>query len=139
MTINTIFDSTSSLLVKSAQLRAEKAQVIAGNIANLDTPGYQAQKFEFSEALRQASANSGGSLPMTATHAGHFGNISSINSVQGKVSPKLNSLGGLDGNSVNLDKEMADQAINNSAYTRTMQMLKSKMSILKNAIVEGGK
>ena len=139
MTINTIFDSTSSLLVKSAQLRAEKAQVIAGNIANLDTPGYQAQKFEFSEALRRASANSSGSLPMTVTHAGHFGNSSSINAVHGKITPKVNSLGGLDGNSVNLDREMADQAINNSAYIRTMQMLKSKMSILKNAIVEGGK
>ncbi len=139
MTINNIFDSTNNLLVKSAQLRTEKAQVIAGNIANLDTPQYQAQKFEFSAALRQATAGDSGSLPMTATHAGHFGNVSSINSVHGKVSPKVNSLGGLDGNSVNLDQEMADQAINNSAYIRTMQMLKSKMSILKNAIVEGGK
>ena len=139
MTINSIFDSTSSLLVKSAQLRAEKAQVIAGNIANLDTPHYQAQKFEFSEALRQATTGDSGSLPMTATHAGHFGNVSSISSVHGKISPKINSLGGLDDNSVNLDQEMADQAINNSAYIRTMQMLKTKMSILKNAIVEGGK
>lgn len=139
MTINTIFDSTSSLLIKSAQLRAEKAQVIAGNIANLDTPQYQAQKFEFSEALRQASSSSAGALPMTATHAGHYGDISSINSVHGKVSPKINTLGGLDDNTVNLDQEMADQAINNSAYIRTMQMLKTKMSILKNAIVEGGK
>ena len=139
MTINAIFDSTSSLLVKSAQLRAEKAQVIASNIANLDTPQYQAQKFEFQEALRQATTNDQGSLPMTATHAGHFGNTPSVSSVHGKVSPKINSLGGLDGNSVNLDQEMADQAINNSAYIRTMQMLKTKMSILKNAIVEGGK
>ena len=139
MTTNTIFDSTSSLLVKSAQLRAEKAQVIAGNIANLDTPGYQAQKFEFSEVLRQAASGNTESLPLTTTHAGHFGVTASIDSVHGRISPKLNSLGGLDGNSVNLDKEMADQAINNSAYIRTMQMLKSKMSILKNAIVEGGK
>ncbi len=139
MTINSIFDSTSSLLVKSAQLRAQKAQVIAGNIANIDTPHYQARKFEFSDALRKAVADSSGSLPMTATHAGHFGNTASINSVQGQISPKANTLGGLDGNSVNLDQEMADQAINNTAYIRTMQMLKSKMSILKNAIVEGGK
>lgn len=139
MTINTIFDSTSNLLVKSAQLHSQKAQVIAGNIANLDTPHYQARKFEFSEALRKAVANSSEPLPMTATHAGHFGNTSSINSVHGQISPKSNPLGGLDGNSVNLDQEMADQAINNTAYIRTMQMLKSKMSILKNAIVEGGK
>ncbi len=139
MTINNIFDSTSRLLIKSAQLRAEKAQVIAGNIANLDTPGYQARKFEFSEALRRAAADSSGSLPMTITHAGHLGNRPLINAVHGKITTAGNSLGGLDGNSVNLDREMADQAINNSAYIRTMQMLKSKMSILKNAIVEGGK
>ncbi|MCK5680504.1 flagellar basal body rod protein FlgB [bacterium] len=139
MTINRLFDSTSDLLFKSAQLRSQKAQVIASNIANLDTPDYKAQKFEFSDALRKASTNLSTTLPMTATHAGHFGHTSSIFSVQGHISTKENSLGGLDGNSVNLDQEMADQAINSSAYTRSIQMLKSKMSILKNAIVEGGK
>ena len=139
MTINSLFDSTSDLLVKTAQLRSQKAEVIAGNIANLDTPGYKARNFKFADQLREASEISTNSLAMTATNVNHFGRLSTINSAQGSVTIKDNPLGGLDKNSVNLDQEMADQAINNGAYARAMQMLKSKMSILKNAIVEGGK
>ena len=139
MTINSLFDSTSNLLVKTAQLRSQKAEVIASNIANLDTPGYQSKNFEFADQLRQACGVSTNFPAMTTTHVNHLGNLNSINSVRGNIAIKENSLGGLDGNSVNLDQEMADQAINNGAYTRALQMLKSKMSILKNAIVEGGK
>ena len=139
MTINSLFDSTSDLLVKTAQLRSQKAEVIAGNIANLDTPGYKARGFKFADQLREASKISTNSLTMTATNVNHFGCLSSINSIEGSVTTKANPLGGLDDNSVNLDQEMADQAINHGAYDRAMQMLKSKMSILKNAIVEGGK
>ena len=139
MTINHLFDSTSNILVKAAQLRSQNSEVIAGNIANLDTPGYQAKKFEFAEALRQAAATSTSPLMMTTTNINHLGNPGNINSTQGSVTIKENSLGGLDKNSVNLDREMAEQAINNNAYNRAMQMLKSKMSILKTAIVEGGK
>ena len=139
MTINSLFDSTSDLLVKTAQLRSQKAEVIAGNIANLDTPGYRAKNFEFADQLQKASGISTNLPAMTTTHVNHLGSLSSVNSVRGNVTIKENSLGGLDGNSVNLDQEMADQAINNGAYARTLQMLRSKMSILKNAIVEGGK
>ena len=139
MTITTLFDSTSDLLVKTAQLRSKKAEVIAGNIANLDTPGYKAKNFEFAEQLRKASQSSTNSLPMTATNNNHFGQPGDINSIRGKIVNKTNPLGGLDKNSVNLDQEMADQAINDEAYLRSMQLLKSKMAILKNAIVEGGK
>jgi flagellar basal-body rod protein FlgB len=139
MTINALFDSTSNLLVKTAQLRSHKAEVIASNIANLDTPGYKAKNFEFSKQLQAASATATNPLLMTATNANHFGRSNNLNSIQGNITIKTNPLGGLDGNSVNLDQEMADQAINNGAYARAMQMLKSKMAILKNAIVEGGK
>ncbi|MEA3332564.1 MAG: flagellar basal body rod protein FlgB [Pseudomonadota bacterium] len=138
MTINRLFDNTSDILVKAAQLRSQKAEVIAGNIANLDTPGYQAKKFEFAETLRNAAGQTN-SLTMRTTNINHLGRSGSINSIRGSITVKENTLGGLDRNSVNLDQEMAEQAINNSAYNRTMQMLKNKMSILKTAIVEGGK
>ena len=139
MTINSLFDNTSDVLIKAAQLRSQKAEVIAGNIANLDTPGYRAKKFEFAETLRNASTSQTNSMTMTTTNINHLGRSGSINSIRGRVTVKENTLGGLDHNSVNLDQEMAEQAINSSAYNRAMQMLKNKMSILKTAIVEGGK
>ena len=47
-------DRTMAVLQKSLDLRAEKQQVIAGNIANVDTPGYSARKMNFEESLRKA-------------------------------------------------------------------------------------
>ncbi|MBN2705881.1 MAG: flagellar basal body rod protein FlgB [Deltaproteobacteria bacterium] len=139
MTINKLFDGTSQLLIKTAELRQRKGEVIAANIANLETPGYQARDFKFSDALRHATANPTSSPTMLTTHATHLGGRSSLSGIRGTYALKHNQLGGFDGNSVNLDQEMADQAINSGAYNRTMQMLKSKMAILKNAIIEGGK
>ena len=43
------------------QLRAERQRIIAGNIANADTPGYGARDFKFADALN-AATQSGPSL-----------------------------------------------------------------------------
>ena len=37
---------------QALMLRAERQRLIAGNIANADTPGYQARDFDFAAALR---------------------------------------------------------------------------------------
>ncbi|NPA25144.1 MAG: flagellar basal body rod protein FlgB [Deltaproteobacteria bacterium] len=141
MTINQLFDSTSQLLVKAAQLQRRKAEVIAGNIANLDTPGYKAKDFRFESELRRASGSTAADQPLelTRTRTGHLPLSGSSDGDIGETVIQKNDLGGLDGNTVNLDREMAEQAINNAAYVRTMQLLKTKMAILKTAIIEGGK
>ena len=36
-------------------LRAERQRIIAGNIANADTPGYVARDMDFASALREAT------------------------------------------------------------------------------------
>jgi len=140
MTVNQIFDDTNRLLIKTAGLERRKAEVIASNIANLDTPGYQAREFTFTKALqRAAGATPASGLEMRRTNPGHLPAAPALEEVTGTLGMRPRQLGGLDGNSVNLDQEMAEQAINNANYLRTLQMLKSKMAILKNAIVEGGK
>ena len=52
-------------------LRAERQRLIAGNIANADTPGYQARDFDFAAALRAASGSSSEVFPVKngAQHA----------------------------------------------------------------------
>ncbi len=141
MTINQLFDSTSQLLVKAARLERRKAEVIAGNIANLDTPGYKARDFRFEAELRRASGRGPADHPLelTRTRSGHLPLSGNGRDEIGKTVIRENHLGGLDDNTVNLDREMAEQAINNAAYARTMQLLKTKMAILKTAIIEGGK
>ena len=40
-------------------LRFERQKVLAGNIANADTPNFKARDFDFSRALAQATARDG--------------------------------------------------------------------------------
>ena len=40
-------------------LRAERQRLIAGNIANADTPGYKSRDFDFASALRAATGSGG--------------------------------------------------------------------------------
>ena len=44
---------------QALMLRAERQRLIAGNIANADTPGYQARDFDFAAALRAATGSAG--------------------------------------------------------------------------------
>jgi hypothetical protein len=44
---------------QALSLRAERQRVIASNIANADTPGYQARDFDFASALRAATGSTG--------------------------------------------------------------------------------
>ena len=53
--------STIDFQAQALTLRSERQRLIASNIANADTPGYQARDFDFAAALRSAtSALAGG-------------------------------------------------------------------------------
>ena len=47
---------------RALALRAERQKVLAGNIANADTPNFKARDIDFSAALQQATAGMGGQL-----------------------------------------------------------------------------
>ena len=57
-------------------LRSERQRLIASNIANADTPGYQARDMDFAAALRQATSGGAGAMPASAglatTQGGHL-------------------------------------------------------------------
>ena len=52
---------------KALALRAERQTVLASNIANADTPGYQARDMKFSQALQAASLPSSSLRAPTAS------------------------------------------------------------------------
>jgi flagellar basal-body rod protein FlgB len=112
-----VFDdlSTSSLRVAVAGLAARQT-AIANNIANIETPGYQARKVEFEEAL--ASAVKRGDSP-----AG----------VQPHLTKSLEPTR-LNGNNVNLDEETLSHIDTTMRYQLTMRALDGKYSMLREAI-----
>ncbi|MDA3904198.1 MAG: flagellar basal body rod protein FlgB [Desulfuromusa sp.] len=131
-----IADRTIAALQKSLDLRAQKQQVIAGNIANAETPGYSARKLNFEDNLRQAISSP--EMAGQKTNAKHFPiGSSGISSVQGSITKQINSSPLGDGNSVSIDDEMFDLAENQLLYEAASQILKKKFSMLKFAAGDG--
>jgi len=131
-----IADRTIDVLQKSLDLRAQKQQVIAGNIANADTPGYSARKLSFEDNLRNAIS----SPEMTGrkTNAKHFPiGSSGISAVQGTITKQLSQNPYGDGNSVSVDDEMFDLAENQILFEAASQIIKKKFSMLKFAAGDG--
>lgn len=131
-----IADRTISALQKSLDLRAQKQQVIAGNIANAETPGYSARKLNFEDNLRKAISNP--EMAGRKTNAKHFPiGSNGISNVRGNITKQVNSSPLGDGNSVSVDDEMFDLAENQLLYEAGSQILKKKFSMLKFAAGDG--
>ena len=64
------FEKAFGIHPQSLQVRAQRAEVIASNIANADTPGYKAKGMDFKAALAQASSKQ--QTGMTRTNEKHF-------------------------------------------------------------------
>ncbi len=131
-----ITDRTMSVLKKSLDLRAQKQQVIAGNIANAETPGYEARKLTFEEDLRKAISSP--ETKIQSNNPKHFPiGASGINGVQGELTKERNTNPVGDGNTVSLDNEMLDLAENQLLFEASGQILKKKLSMLKYAASDG--
>ena len=50
------FDSALGIHQQALALRSQRAEILASNIANADTPGYKARDIDFKAALENASA-----------------------------------------------------------------------------------
>lgn len=113
-------------------LLAQRQKVLAGNIANADTPGFQARDFDFAQALAQAR---GGNAPggMQATNAAHLGAAGST-----AVGPALQwrtpEQPALDGNTVDLDRERARFADNALRYEATLRFINNDVRTVLSAI-----
>ncbi len=107
--------STSSLKVSVAGLAARQAAV-ADNIANIETPGYQARKVKFEEALTSAVQN--GRAPQSIRPTVHD-----------SLEPTR-----LNGSNVNLDEETLAHIDTMMRYQLTIRALDGKYGLIREAI-----
>lgn len=133
-----LFDRHVQLIHKSLDFRAQRNILLAGNIANIETPGYKAQDLVFEKALGEAMrAREPG--PLTITHPRHLdGRMAKpLALVKPEVIQSANPVGSLDGNSVELEKEMAKLAENQVSFQALAQMMTFKFNQLRTAMREG--
>jgi flagellar basal-body rod protein FlgB len=130
-----LFNNRMPQIAKQAiSLQAQRASIAAANISNAETPGYKAQKFEFESALQ--SAVSGGTLPMTSTNISHItGPVQDIKSIKGVTDVDLTP-GRIDGNNVDLDKEVVNFSDAHINYSAIVTAMTSRGASTRSAITD---
>jgi flagellar basal-body rod protein FlgB len=134
-----LFDKTTKALGATVSLRQVRNNVISSNIANAETPGYQAKKVDFEEALGRALDLEGIGTP-EGTEPGHYPvGRGALSRVKADIYENPDVEVSNDGNTVDLEKEMASLAENSIMYKAAIQLINKKMAALKYAVTEGGK
>jgi len=127
-------DKAFGLHAQGMVLRAKRAEVIAGNIANADTPNYKAKGMEFQKLMEQASQKqqTGG---MARTHDKHFDVRTELNNDVGFRIPDQPDTG--DGNTVDVQVERNLYLKNSLEYQASVQFLNGRIKGLKKALTGG--
>lgn len=126
-------DKALGLHANGLVLRAKRAEIIAGNIANADTPGYKAKGMDFQKSLAQASQRS--QQGMSRTHDKHFDVRMEVNNGLGYRIPNQTDTG--DGNTVDVQVERNLYMKNTLEYQTSFSFLNGTIKGLKKAISGG--
>lgn len=130
MAIN--FDKAFGIHQHSIGIRARRTEILAGNIANADTPGYKARDIEFKDALQNARSRSG--VFLNRTNENHKFAQSFSMAQSGELYRVGNQSDTGDGNSVDTEVERNLFMKNSMEYQASLDFLNSKISTLRKAI-----
>jgi flagellar basal-body rod protein FlgB len=122
------FDQALSVHARSLELRSRRAEVLAANLANADTPNYRARDLDFAATLAQAQ---GGAGALETTHAAH---LQPAGQNSGDLSYRIPTQMSLDGNTVEPEQEKAAFADNALRYQASLRFMSSRLQGLLSAI-----
>lgn len=127
-------DKTLKALTTALGFREMRQELISSNVANANTPGFKAKKLDFEEALARA-LDVDGQMKMNATDGRHF-NVGSggFNNLEPEIYDDPNGVVSENGNTVDVEAEMARMAENKLMYDTLVQLINKKMGLMKYAI-----
>lgn len=117
--------------LKASQLRQD---VIANNIANVDTPGFKASHMEFEAYMKDALQGEGGFDSEISVPTAKWFGADDPADVEPAVIVDDSTTMRMDGNNVDIDYEMAALAKNNIYYSTLVSKLTGEITRLKLAI-----
>ncbi|MCC7414423.1 MAG: flagellar basal body rod protein FlgB [Gammaproteobacteria bacterium] len=117
-------------------VRNQRAQVLASNIANADTPGYQARDVDFRAALQAAQSRGDEAAParLLRTSARHLTGTMELGAASGAVLYRAVSQASIDDNTVDVNLERAQFADNAMRQEATLMFINGKIKSLLAAI-----
>ena len=118
-----LFDPTVQGLAEAMTLHQKRHEVLVSNLANVETPGFRARELDFETALKEAFTSEERppeEIPETRV----------VEDVSGPMRA--------DGNTVDLDLQMAKLSANGGRYVALAKLLGHRIALLRQAI-EGTK
>ncbi len=122
-------DAALQFDTEALNLRAQRQEILASNIANADTPGYQARDIDFASELNRALEKGraqGSGLSLAVTSARHI-------PAQTAKLPSMDLLyripdqPSMDGNTVDMDRERTQFADNSLKYQTDLTLIGSQI------------
>ncbi len=132
-----------SLAQEALDYRSIRQDLIAGNLANVDTPFYKAKDISFESMLAQKRAaheNAGHSkqLDLAKTASGHLDSSKEFDSSRATLFHRDGHMTRNDGNSVDLDTETSEMSKNGMMYNALLTALKKDKAIF-NSVIDSSK
>ncbi|MBW1732243.1 MAG: flagellar basal body rod protein FlgB [Deltaproteobacteria bacterium] len=129
------FANTFRALERAIDIAHKRHGLIAGNISNLETPGYRAKEIDFRAALDKALEHDSG-IRLRRDDPRHM----ESGAISGRDFESFEEQGEWNGyNWVNIDREMTKLIENNLRYRAANEILLRKINLLKEVIREGGR
>jgi len=126
-------DQYLSVYSQAMNLRTQRHQVLASNIANADTPNYKARDFSFDKAMQNAMSGRGnGSIALATTASGHQQGSGAAGGAALQFRTETQSAA--DGNTVDMDVERSQIAENALQYQIVSQFISDKFKGIRSAL-----
>ncbi|QSP94112.1 flagellar basal body rod protein FlgB [Marinobacter salinisoli] len=125
------FDKALGIHEQALQTRVKRAEVLANNLANADTPGFKARDVDFKAMMQRAQESTSG-FAMNRTDDRHMDtSLSASDSSLMYRNPQQPSI---DGNTVDAQAEQSRFMRNAMDFQASFQFLNSKFSGLTKAL-----
>jgi len=141
--LSSMFDSsTVPVLEQVVKFTQARHGVLAGNIANLDTPGYQTRDLspaEFQEKLKEAvDARNESSISPTYAMEAHLQGLDRTDGRSGieGVSDSVKGILYHDGSNVSMEKQVTEIAKNQAQHNLALSIMTAQFRLLRAAITE---
>lgn len=130
--MNKLIDAALGIHPQALAVGAKRLEVLAGNMANADTPQFKAQDIDFRSALKSAVADRAGAPRLATSHAGHLPGTG--HAAAPELLYRVPNEPSLDGNTV--DAQMEQAAFSEAAvrYQASLDFLASRIEGLRKAL-----
>ena len=123
-------DDAFGIHAQALALRGRRAEVLASNLANADTPGYQARDLDFRALL--ADTQAAGASRLLTTRAGH--QAANGTGAEGELEYRTPQQAAFDQNTVDVQVERAAYLDNALRYQASLTFLNGRIAGITSAL-----